>query len=210
MGFAWWEVWWIGSPQSSRATLDLKLGHLSVRSHQASLSIASCFCTSKGNFLNKASVCKNSPIRNKQNKIAFQRNILHWCEKKNHDNFLTTFSLILGSFLEKMRNLSEADHDIGIPEWIGKIIIYNNDDDGDDDNFVEWQRSFTTQISAFRHWSLELETKSRHEGVLQNHLTVWGILPKASAISIAFFSGISETMDPREKITMPCSPEALT
>lgn len=143
----------------------------------------------------------------KQNSFSEKHSSLMW--KKNHANFLTTFSLILGSFLEKMRNLSEADHDIGILEWTGKIIIYNNDDD-DDDNFVEWQRSFTTQISAFRHWSLELETKSRHEGVLQNHLTVWGILPKASAISIAFFSGISETMDPREKITMPCSPEALT
>lgn len=47
------------------------------------------------------------------------------------------------------------------------------------------------------------------EGEERNH-TVWGTVPKASAISIAFFIGISETMEPSEKTTMPCSPEAFT
>lgn len=44
----------------------------------------------------------------------------------------------------------------------------------------------------------------------KGYCTVWGTDPKASAISMAFFMGISETMEPSEKTTIPCSPEAFT
>lgn len=36
-------------------------------------------------------------------------------------------------------------------------IIQSNNNNNNDNNFVEWQRSPTPQISAFRLWSLELE-----------------------------------------------------